>query len=206
MPTFSTLACIISFNFSSSIISFFSTIISPVPRTIEATRQYAAALDYLIRLKDPNFEVSGRDLMFKAFELTGAYQNLLNPSLLQQKYLKENPVMMKDVIEELKKDYIRNEDRILSTLSSSIKGIHPNSLYYVKLNSKDSFKVTKGYEKLDSEVIQKLKSKGGDVDRTPFEFDDKGTLGYSWVPKSAEFNLKIRANLKSNLDLDDKTK
>lgn len=172
-----------------------STIKSPVRRTIEATRQYAAALDYLIRLKDPSFEVSGRDLMFKAFELTGAYQNLLNPSLLQQKYLKENPEMMKYVIDELKKDYIKNEDRILTTLNSATKGIPPNSLFYYRKDEKSDSVISSGYEKLNSELIQKVKAKGGDVDRNPFEFDDKGALGYSWVPRSAEFNLKRRAKL-----------
>jgi len=58
----------------------------PVERTSQAMRKYAAALYYLAKLKDPKQPVDTVDLMFKSFELTGAYQSLLNPLTLRSKY------------------------------------------------------------------------------------------------------------------------
>ncbi len=50
-----------------------SMIAAPVTRTMEVVRKYATALSYLAKLKDPTIEVEPDDLVFKAFELTGAY-------------------------------------------------------------------------------------------------------------------------------------
>src|SRR3989344_1869810 len=95
---------------------------APVQRTLEATIKYAAALEFVAKLKDPQQSIDAVEFMFKAFELTGAYQSLLNPQTLRQKYLEQNPVMMATVAEELKKDFRANEDYILTSLEMAGQG------------------------------------------------------------------------------------
>lgn len=173
-----------------------SMIKSPVQRTLEATRKYASALDFLINLKGET-EANPREIMFKAFELAGAYQNLLNPYILKPKFFNENQEMMKDVVQQLKLDYIKNEDRILTTLEFAQKGVAPNSLFFgtTKKGRQEQTKIYEGYDKLDEESIKKLEESGVTIDRSSFEFEDKAPLGYSWVKKSAE-NLVEESTLK----------
>lgn len=58
--------------------SLCSLIKSPQPRTINALIKYASALDYLSKLKNPKQNIDAVDLIFNAFELTGAYlKNLI---------------------------------------------------------------------------------------------------------------------------------
>ncbi|MCR4327082.1 MAG: hypothetical protein NUV46_00700 [Nanoarchaeota archaeon] len=165
-----------------------SKIKSPVRRTLEATRKYASALDFLIKLKGEK-NANPRDIMFKAFELTGAYQSLLNPYILKSKFLDENQEMMKNVSEELKEDYLKNEDRILTTLEFAQKGVSPDSLFAVK-TKKGEEKVYSDFDKLDNEKIEKLKKIGMEIDRKKFEFEDNLKLGYSWVQKSADNSVE----------------
>lgn len=167
--------------------SICSMIKSPVQRTLEATRKYASALDFLIKLKGEK-EANPREIMFKAFELTGAYQNLLNPYILKPKFFNENQEMMKEVVKQLKEDYVKNEDRIMTTMEFAKKGISPKSLFVVKesKNNKEIEKIYTGYEKFDSDKIENLGKQGLTIDRSKFEFDDSSALGYSWVEKSAE--------------------
>ncbi len=165
-----------------------SSIKSPVRRTLEATRKYAAALDFLAKLKSPNEEINSRDIMFKAFELTGAYQNLLNPSQLKGKYLMENPKMMKKVVEQLRSEYIKNEDRILTTLGAAERGVSPSSLFVMKTDKGNKF--GEGFEKITPQITEKLKSRGQEISREEFDFNDNGELGYSWVQKSAEHTIE----------------
>ncbi|MEK6952268.1 MAG: AAA family ATPase, partial [Nanoarchaeota archaeon] len=97
-----------------------SLVRKPVPRTREATRRYAAALYHLAKIKDPNVQVDPVELMFKAFELTGAYQFLLNPQVLRgEKYRGQAPKMMAEVTQRLKDDFRKNEDYILTSMSEA---------------------------------------------------------------------------------------
>ena len=94
---------------------------APVRRTINAMTRYAAALQYLSKLKNPNQELDTIDLMFKAFELTGSYQFLLNPYVLRQEYHEQNPKMMAEITEKLKNGFRKNEDYILSSIEAARK-------------------------------------------------------------------------------------
>jgi hypothetical protein len=166
--------------------SLCSSIKSPVRRTLESTRKYSAALDFLAKLKGAK-GINAKDVMFKAFELTGAYQNLLNPSQLKTKYFLENPEMMKDVVEKLKTEYTKNEDRILDTLEAAEKGMNPSSLFYIRMPKEKEQKIRDDYSEFEDPDFQKsIKEQGGEVSRAPFEFNDQEELGYSWVTKSAE--------------------
>jgi MoxR-like ATPase len=99
-----------------------SLIRAPETRTIQATIRYGAALYYLSKLKFPKKEPDYVDIMFKAFELTGAYQKLLNPGILRQKYYGQNPKMMKDAVDALKKDFRSNEEFLFAALALCREG------------------------------------------------------------------------------------
>ena len=99
-----------------------SLIREPTRRTIEATERYAASLYFLSKLKNPEQKIDDVDLMFKAFELTGTFQHLLNPQVLQGTYHGRNPKMMSKVIESLKEDFKSNEDYILGAYEAAKNG------------------------------------------------------------------------------------
>ena len=99
-----------------------SYIRSPVERTMQAMIKYATALDFIAKLKNPDQSTDAVELMFKSFELTGAYQSLLNPMLLRQDYLDQNPKFMAAVVEKLKEDFRRNEDFILTSIEQARVG------------------------------------------------------------------------------------
>ena len=71
-------------------------------------------------------------LMFKAFELTGAYQGFLNPFVLHQKYGNQAPKMMAEVVSELEQNYNKKKDQILTTLEAAKKGINHRDIFYIK--------------------------------------------------------------------------
>ena len=98
-----------------------SMIKSPSPRTMQVVRKYASALEYLAKLKNPNVQVDSHELIFKAFELTGAYQHLLNSGKLREHY-NHNPRLMAEVVEKLKNDYESQRDFIISSLEESRRG------------------------------------------------------------------------------------
>ncbi|HIG95045.1 MAG: hypothetical protein QT05_C0008G0021 [archaeon GW2011_AR13] len=158
-----------------------SMINSPVQRTIEATKKYAAALEFLAKLKNPERQLNSTDLMFKAFEFTGAYQSLLNPMILTGKYYSENPKMIADVVSKLKEDFNKNKDRIMTTLHSAENGMNHRNLFYIKMPSTKVEGVLDNYSDLaKNKEILKI-DKNAKVDRDSYVFDDKGVLGYSWV-------------------------
>jgi hypothetical protein len=99
-----------------------SFIRDPVRRTTEAVRRYAASLQYLAKLKDPNAQVDATDLIFKSFELTGAYQSLLNPQILRTTYKGNTPKFMAEVMKKLKEDYAQNQDFIMASLNEAQRG------------------------------------------------------------------------------------
>ncbi len=99
-----------------------SLINSPNDRTTQAMSKYAAALYFLAKLKDPDVKIDTTELMFKSFELTGAYQLLLNPQELRGRFQGQNPVFMKNVVNRLREEYKKDEDKILASLESARGG------------------------------------------------------------------------------------
>jgi len=165
-----------------------SMVQSPVTRTLNNIRSYAAALDYLMKLKGVGKECPSAELIFKAFELTSAYQGALNPFILKRLYHEKASSMMKDVVGQLKEDYKRNEDRILTALEAAQRGVKPSSLFYLTL-PKSSRVLRTDYGDFHGKV-QDIQEAGGEVSRKEFEFDDNGVLGYSWVEKSANLSAE----------------
>lgn len=151
--------------------SLCSLVRAPLPRTLNSLKKYTVALDYLINLKNPNANPDPVDLVFKAFELTGAYQKLLNPMILRQDYAEQNPKMMKKVVESLKKDFRNNEDFILTSLEKAQKGEKFDDFY------KFEGQIYSDYSSLDKEAKKKV------TKLKPFE--DNNEIGLSWVKEQA---------------------
>ena len=151
-----------------------SLVRNPEGRILETLPKFVASLDYLIKLKNPNSNHDAIDLGFKAFELTGAYQKLLNPMILRQKYNEQNPKMMGEVVESLKVDFRKNEDFILTSLEKAQNGDKFDDYFKRKADGKIGF----GHSKLSKnakEDVQKL---------NPFVNDRE--IGLSWVKEQAE--------------------
>ena len=91
-------------------------------RTLNAIKKYASALYYLAKLKDHSIDINPTDLIFKAFEIVGTYQLLLNPQILKQEYYEQNPKMMAEVVRKLKDDFNANADYIISSLEAAKQG------------------------------------------------------------------------------------
>ena len=102
--------------------SLCSLIRAPKRRTLNSLLRYANALQYLAELKNPEIIIDPIDLIFKSFELTGAYQFLLNPHKLRQDHCDQNPEMMAEIAKRLKEDFRKNEDFIMSSLEQAKKG------------------------------------------------------------------------------------
>ncbi|MGV8152662.1 MAG: hypothetical protein ACP5OG_06270 [Candidatus Nanoarchaeia archaeon] len=154
-------------------------------RTVQVLPKYAAALNYLIKLKNPKISVDATELMFKAFELTGAYQDFLNPFILHQKYDGQHPLMMADVVNMLKENYLKQKDNILSCIEASKSGLNPMDLFELKSKDNKTKQIRQGYSEISSNgTKEKLQEKGYTV--TPIQFTDQDTIGYSWVPDVAK--------------------
>jgi len=157
--------------------SICSLINAPTQRTINATLKYAAALQYLMKLKNPNEPVNTRDLLFKAFELTGAYQYLLNPGVLKQEFCDQNPKMMAAVVDKLKSDYSNVEEFIVAGLEAAEQG--------QKLEEFFEYDGRIGNYNELSEKAQKTVTK---IE----PFTDKGKLGFEWVKTLIELTCKLK--------------
>ncbi|MFA5174468.1 MAG: AAA family ATPase [Candidatus Pacearchaeota archaeon] len=155
----------------------------PVQRTLQSVARYASALHYLAKLKNPEQEINPVDLMFKAFELTSAYQNVLNPSILKSEYLDEAPKMIAEVAERLKSDFKENQDIILTSLEEATKGNR----------ALDYFKTADGTTLLGySELSQKGKSAVN-----PYEpFNNNRAIGLSWVKDAVDIEIDMAKNKK----------
>ena len=157
-----------------------SLVRNPQPRTTQALMRYAAALHYLAKLKNPESPIDPVDTMFKAFELTAAYQDVLNPLVLNQDYRKENPTMMAEVAKQLKADFRRNEDYIMTSLEAARgEGI---ALGYFKINGDD-----KVYAGEPPRVKETSKDKITIIE----PFNDSGEVGLSWVKSAIDVQKKI---------------
>jgi len=173
-----------------------SQIRSPLPRTINSLRKYAAALDFLINLKNPKIQYDATDLVFKAFEISGAYQRILNPSVLRQKYSDQNPKMIKDVVEILKKDFRENSDLIVTYFESIKDGTVSD--YFFDLDD-DKNIITKTIGSGYSGLIPTAKSK---VIKFESGMDkictDNRPIGLSWVREQSKLYKKLLELQKDN--------
>ena len=158
---------------------------SPVFRTLEATRLYASALSYLAQLKDPKTKINAVDLMFKAFELTGAYQPFTNTDL-SQGYSGHFGKFMHDAIAKLKDNFRTQEEKIMQTLNSANNG---KRLVHLKLKNptpglpeETSYDLEEG-ESVDDAIINEYQV------FDPFEGDNLISLG--WVNTRADLLRKI---------------
>ena len=152
-----------------------SLIREPVPRTIDALRKYAVALQYLAKLKNPDVKIDVVDLMFKAFELTGAYQHLLNEQLRNANYLGQNPLFMADVAEKLKVDFRKNEDFIFSAIEAAKQ--RKKVVRFFKRGSDLG-----SYDDLAKDAREKQK---------PIEpFTDEREIGLKWAEDVIDFELE----------------
>ena len=154
-----------------------SLIKQPQPRTLQSTIRYASALDFLIRLKDNSKKINATDLMFKSFELTAAYQQILNPNVLRSEYYEQNPYFISDIVVKLKNDFKKNEDMILTTLENSLKG--EKTMDYFMHNKKTHL----GYNNLTDEGKSKVKW----VD----PFTNNKPIGMDWVNQYVDLNIKL---------------
>ena len=151
-----------------------SLVRAPVRRTTNAMIKYASALYFLAKLKDPKEIIDPVDLMFKSFELTGAYQMLLNPAVLRNDYNELNPKMMKEVVEKLKAHYRENEPYIKHALSDTQEGKKPGKFF------KHENKIGR-FEDLN----EKARTKFGISPIDPFT--DNQEIGMKWAEKFVEY-------------------
>lgn len=152
---------------------------APVRRTIESTLKYAAALYYMAGLKNPNVHMNSADLMFKAFEVTGAYQQILNPSVLKMKYADQNPKLMAEVADKLKADYKANEDYIVGTIDAIKDGRKAARFFKDNENVGD-------YDALNSTARKAVKP---NAVITPYT--DGRMVGLGWMNEFIDLNLKL---------------
>lgn len=161
---------------------------SPVRRTIEATRLYSSALAYLIKLKNPNSQVQGTDIMFKAFELTSAYQPFINPDAVQA-HKGDFGKVSAEASYRLKGDFGIKRDYICSTLESAREG--EDVLFGIaKRNIGNPIKFEKGkiYAFSDGKVFL---NKDDFEEFNPFEEPDR-VISLGWVRRRAELLKKIK--------------
>jgi hypothetical protein len=154
-----------------------SLVTAPVQRTLQSMTRYASALHYLAKLKNPQQEINPIDLMFKAFELTSAYQNILNPAKLKSDFSDEAPKMMAHVAEKLKQDFRENQDFILSSLDEARKGNH--AIDYFEADGQKGL----GYNQLNEKARARV---------SPVEpFHDNRPIGLGWVKDAVDAEIKL---------------
>ncbi len=159
---------------------------APVRRTIESTIRYAAALYHLAKLKDPNVTVNFTDAVFKAFEVTGAYQQILNEQALKFNYGGQNPKMMAEVTEALRTTYKASEEYICDSIHSARDAGRPIYRFAVFDNAIGDA------NSISPDIIQK---RNGDV-KFVEPFNNKGLIGMEWVMNLIDLTLKIRQSQK----------
>jgi hypothetical protein len=159
-----------------------SLVRAPVRRTINATIKYAASLYYLAKLKDPNVSIDGAELMFKAFEMTGAYQQILNSEILQMDYSGENPKMMSDVAGMLRRDFEANRIFINAKMDAELdKGKAITAFFKYKKDGADKIGL---YDDLGAPAKKKT------IKIEPFT-DDRA-VGMKWVEGFVEQMKRLK--------------
>ncbi len=144
-------------------------------RITDSIKRYAEALEYIAKLKDPKKEIDPVDLMFKSFELVGAYKGLLNPNILRQEYRENNPLFMTETVEKLKVDFRKDEDYILSSIEQAQQGKKRVRFFRIGNNIGD-------YDNLSSKAQEKYPVEEPYTNRRP--------IGLAWVPKLIDYEIK----------------
>ena len=152
-----------------------SQVRAPETRTMEVVRKYALALEYLAKLKDPSVKVESYELIFKAFELTGAYQHLLNPVRLRDHY-GHNPRLMAEVVKDLQADYEKARPYILTSLEMAGQGKGETVFF----NRGEQFGL---YNALSDKA---KKSVGAAIS----PFSNQRAIGLGWVNNLVELTIK----------------
>ncbi len=157
-----------------------SLVKSPVERTLQAVLKYACALEYLAKIKNPHQPLNAVDTVFKSFELTGAYQQLLNPTVLKTEYFDHNPALMKETVEKLRKDFKKNEDFIFCALEKAKEGRKITEFFQYDNNND---KKTGDWNKLNDKAKKNMKK------IEPFT-DEKKEIGMGWVKDVIDFEIE----------------
>ena len=163
--------------------SLCSLIKSPTTRTMEVIRKYAVALKYLALLKDPNIKLSPHELVFKSFELSGAYQHLLNPSSLRENF-NHNQKLMAEIVGQLQEDYTSVRDYILASLEMVKDGEKATRFY------SDHF--AGGNIGLYDELNEKVKKSGNVPLIEPYT--NQREVGLKWMNEFLEYQINHNKN------------
>ncbi|MFW5846683.1 MAG: AAA family ATPase [Nanoarchaeota archaeon] len=145
---------------------------APDTRVLNASRKYTAALDYLTKLKNPKKQVSETDLAFISFELTGAYQNLLNESVLDRDFENRNNTMMREVCNALREDYETKKDYICQTLA---RARNEERTEFFLTHRENNYPVNREEVKKYTEQKRKIQEyidEGGDASELPSGLKD----------------------------------
>jgi MoxR-like ATPase len=172
-----------------------SQIRSPLPRTINSLRKYTASLDFLAKLKNPEIPFDSVDLVFKAFEITGAYQKILNPAVLRQTYGEQNPKMIKDIVDTLKSDFKANEDLIV-TYFELIKNKEKIDDYFgIPKENGSGYDIGPGYSQLNTKAKANVQKLDSIIDTICV---NNRPIGLSWVKEQGKLYKKILEIQKSH--------
>ncbi len=166
-------------NFTGGTRPLKSLVRNPQPRTTQALMRYATSLHYLAKLKNPKRKINPIDTMFKAFELTAAYQDVLNPLVLSQEYKKEHPVMMARVAEQLKADFRKNEDYILTSFESA-RNRGDVFKQYFKVKGDGQTYAGEPSDEVDKNKVTVVKP-----------FNNLGEVNLTWVNSAIDVQKKI---------------
>lgn len=148
---------------------------NPTTRTLEVVRKYAEALKFLAELKNPsatNFRP--HEYIFKAFELAGAYQHLLNSSRLRENF-NHNPKLMAEVVEKLRADYEANMYLILTSIDQAHKGKEVTRFFEFEGEIGDYDSLTDQGKKKTSMIAP---------------FTNSREIGLSWVEDAVDMEIK----------------
>lgn len=146
-------------------------------RVTQSLLKYSAALSYLAKLKDKNIAINVPELMFEAFKITGAYQSLLNPTVLTQEFYENSPKMMEEIVDKLKTDYVKQEDFIISSIEGISKG--------KKVTEFCEHKGIPGVA-IYHDLSEKAKKKVTKIE----PYHDKQDTGMSWMETFIDINLQ----------------
>lgn len=172
---------------------------SPVPRTLEATALYASALAFLSKVKEPKAQIDSTDLMFKAFELSAAYQPFVNPDALRDSKGGFSRFMA-NAVSKLKDDFNKDKDYILTALESAERG--KNIKFYKAKLSIPAAEIQAGQVRVVESEGEKIPNESDEFKKyfeTLNPFDDKSRkISLSWVNGRADLIRKLVKSRKLN--------
>jgi hypothetical protein len=157
-----------------------SKISSPTTRTLEVVRKFNVALKYLAKMKNPKIEIKPHESVFKAFEFSGAYQHLLNPTSLRENF-NHNPKLMAEVVQRLKEDYESNRDYLMTSIKMTEKGDNVTRFF------------TQGNQ---FGLYDNLSDKARERTSLVEPYTDKRAVGLNWVNNFLDYVINDRKSKK----------